>query len=58
MSEIKKVYGVIDQPILKRKNDRLKLLSSSKALKKFIEFTDTPMTIGIQGSGVQVKPLY
>ena len=50
MSEIKKVYGVIDQPILKRKNDRLKLLSSSKALKKFIEFTDTPMTIGIQGS--------
>jgi len=50
MSEIKKVYGVIDQPILNRKNDRLKLLSSSKALKKFIEFTDTPMTIGIQGS--------
>lgn len=50
MTEIKKIYGVIDQPILKRKNDRLKLLSSSKALKKFIEFTDTPMTIGIQGS--------
>ena len=50
MTDIKKVFGVIDQPILKRKNDRLKLLSSSKALKKFIEFTDTPMTIGIQGS--------
>ena len=32
-----------------RKLDRLELLRTSEALAKFIETSDTPMTVGLQG---------
>lgn len=49
-SSIDTKFGVIDQPVKNNGQDYLKLKDSAKALGKFIEFTPTPMTIGIQGS--------
>ena len=46
-----KKTGVIDEPVnyLKEENDKLGINDYAKALTNFIENTETPMTIGIQG---------
>ena len=43
--------GIIDEPVnySKKENDRLGINDYANALKTFIEKTDTPMTVGIQG---------
>ena len=43
--------GIIDEPVnyLKEENDKLGINDYAKALTNFIENTETPMTIGIQG---------
>ena len=53
-----KKTGVIDEPVnyLKEENDKLGINDYAKALTNFIENTETPMTIGIQESGVVAKP--
>ena len=38
--------------LFKRRNDKLGINDYAKALTNFIENTETPMTIGIQGDGV------
>ena len=43
--------GIIDEPVnySNKENDRLGINNYANALKTFIEKTDTPMTVGIQG---------
>ena len=41
--------GITDQPNLHLEEDLLGLKTHSEALRRFIEQTDTPMTIGLQG---------
>ncbi len=43
--------GIIDEPVnySKKENDKLGINDYANALKTFIEKTDTPMTVGIQG---------
>lgn len=41
--------GIVDIPITSLEEDRLKMQSFEQALSNFIRFTDTPMTIAIQG---------
>ena len=45
-----KKFGVVDQPVQNKGTDYLKLKNSAVALCRFIRYTPTPMTIGIQGS--------
>lgn len=46
---IKRQTGIVDIPITRSEEDQLNMHSFEKALTGFIRFTDTPMTIAIQG---------
>ena len=41
--------GIIDEPVSPGSDDKLDIKRHSKALIRFIEKTNTPITIGIQG---------
>jgi len=44
-----KQTGIVDIPITTSEEDRLNMRSFEQALSNFIRYTNTPMTIAIQG---------
>ena len=43
-------YGIVDEALPQGQEDSLDVTKYTKSLVKFIKYTDTPMTIGVQGS--------
>ena len=43
-------YGIVDEALPQGQEDSLDVAKYTKSLVKFIKYTDTPMTIGVQGS--------
>ena len=50
--------GIVDEPILGQGQDWLEIKKHADALVSFLKETDTPMTIGVQGSGEVEKLLF
>ena len=46
---MEKIIGVIDEPVSPGDNDNLDIEIHSKSLIEFVQKTETPVTVGIQG---------
>ena len=46
---MEKIIGVIDEPVSPGDNDNLDIEIHSKSLIEFVQKTETPITVGIQG---------